>query len=282
MALPKASLSSATALALFTTSVSAATLTVRFDNPIFGLTAPGPKSDQVQIWYPTSPTTTASLSVSAGRFTGVATDADGFEPDSLIDLDAGDPIRFAMYCYDLGQTIGAGNLVTYTLDLDGESQRTRAFIGAVNAVLNEGQPEPDEHAWLRPGNALAAAAIQIGIWESLYDDHDVWSVADKNGQQNNPERGRFYARNLDATTTEYLGSFFTRLNGAGDRPGFEPAAAESVIVLRSATRQDMITGDPPAAPVSAPGTVALLGAAGVLGLALRRSARRRDGPADAS
>lgn len=255
-------LSLAAALVAAPLAATAAALTVTFDNPIFGLTNDNPRSDTIKLWYrkpgSSSPT---ELNVNAGRFTGVASDPQDFNLGLLVDLSGANGVQFAMYCYDLDQVIGAGNIVTYSVVFDGETQRTRDFLGAVNAELNKGKATPDPYAWLQPGSALAGAAIQIGLWESLYDTSSTWSVAHNNTNQ----RGSFYAQNLDNGTAQWLQSFFVRLNS---NQNYSPVSPDSVIVLRSSTHQDMITGDPPV-EVPLPGTLSLL-ALGAAALLLRR------------
>lgn len=247
------------ASAAFSLSASAAALpvtpalTVTFDNPIFGVTSDTPSgSDSISLSY-----SRGTIGTRAGRFTGVASAPENFDLNLLVDLDNGPAVRFAMYCYDLDQGISGGSTVRYTVDFDGESQRTRNFLGAVNAELNKGKVGNaiDPYAWLRPGNALAGAAIQIGIWESLYDTTPEWSLG----------TGSFQASKLDSGTEGWLRDFFARLHSNN----FSALTAESVIVLRSGSNQDMITGDPPT-QVPEPGSLALVVAA--LGLA---AARRR-------
>lgn len=243
------------ASAAFSLGANAAALTVTFDNPIFGLTSDNPRSDRINLTY-SSGGGLRSIGTNAGRFTGVASNPENFDLKLLVDLDNGEAVRFAMYCYDLDQYISGGDRVSYTVEFDDESPRTRDFLGAVNAELNKDKAGDavDPYAWLRPGSALAGAAIQIGIWESLYDTTSEWSIT----------TGSFRASNLDHGTRTSLNSFFARLNNED----FSAIAPESVIVLRSGTNQDMITGDPPL-QVPEPGSLALVAAAG-LGLAAAR------------
>ena len=245
------------ASAAFSLGANAAALTVTFDNPIFGLTSDNPRSDLINLTTYASGQVSRSIRTNAGRFTGVASEpTSDFKLGLLVDLDIGEAVRFAMYCYDLDQYISGGDRVSYTVEFDDESPRTRDFLGAVNAELNKDKSgnAVDPYAWLRPGSALAGAAIQIGIWESLYDTTSEWSIT----------TGSFRASNLDHGTRTSLNSFFARLNSED----FSAIAPESVIVLRSGTNQDMITGDPPL-QVPEPGSLALVAAAG-LGLAAAR------------
>jgi len=130
------------ALAGIAVSSQAASVTVRFDNPIFN-GIPDPSYDSVTITYPKLATTGAqSATVAAGRFQGTVTAYSGVPAsifvDGLNDL--------FMYCYDVYDHIGSAWVVNYTINLDGESARTLDFLGAVNHVLNQGQSTYDPFA----------------------------------------------------------------------------------------------------------------------------------------
>lgn len=218
-------------------AAQAGTVDIRFDNPIFsGL--PTPHHDVVTITYPTAGGS-RSATVAAGRFQGTASNLVGVSPsifvDSLDDL--------YMYCYDVYETVGPGQSATYAVNLDGERARTLDFLGAVNAVLNAGQPAEDAYAWLHPTSGYMAAAIQLGIWESLCDDSG-WNLG----------AGLFKATGLEAATSGYLNQFFAAIPGSASLDG------RYVMTLEARGIQDMITGDPPGA-VPEPGTLGLLAAA---------------------
>ncbi len=224
----------AAALAATAIASHAGTVTVTFDSPIFNGT-PAPSYDAVQITFPKlAGSGSESLSVAAGRFQGTASNLVGIEAgrfvDSISDL--------WMYCYDLYDTIAGGQVVNYTVNFNGATDRTLAFLGAVNAVRNAGKPTADPYAWLHPANAYEAAAIQLGIWESKYDTG--WNIA----------TGLFHASGLESATASALSSYFGAVGTAAalDR-GY-------TMVLEARGAQDMITGDPPPA-VPEPGTLAL-------------------------
>jgi len=245
-------LATATALTAAAAAASAAYVDVRFDNPIFqGVPAPG--YDVVTITYPAQVgNASSSATVAAGRFQGTATSVVGVDPSIFVD---GVNDLF-MYCYDVYEHIGSGWSVRYTIQLDGERARTLDFLGAVNAVLNQGAPQQDPYAWLHPQSIAVSAAVQIGIWESRYDDAG-WDLAS----------GGFRATGLDAPTAGALASFFAAI------PGTAALDGRFAMTLEAAGAQDMITGDPPAVPEPAPWALTGLALAALWGTRRRRAMR---------
>ena len=215
------------------------TVRIQFDNPIFS----GSGSDNVYIDFKTPGSNTYTHEyVAAGRFQGTGSQVVGVPTsifvDGLNDL--------YMYCYDVYQSINHGSIVKYNINLDGELDRTRDFLGAVNAVLNQGKAVYDPYAWLHPATKYQGAAIQLGIWESKYETDPAWDLT----------MGAFKASALETDTqTAWLSFRDAILTSAEiDKP--------FIMTLESASFQDMITADPPPPnDVPEPGSLALLGTA---------------------
>lgn len=249
---PLRSLLAGACLAAIATWSHAATVHVTFDNPIFA-GVPAPRFDVVKITYPV-PGGSQTATVAAGRFQGTASNVVGTDPSIFVD---GVNDLF-MYCYDLYEHVGNGWEADYTIKFDGETDRTRGFLGAVNHVLNEGKAVKDPYAWLHPTSGVMAAAIQIGIWESKYDSSG-WDLAS----------GSFRASDESNATRNQVQAFFAAIDKS---QAIDP---RFVMTLEAPGVQDMITGDPPPAVPEPATTWLLLTALGAAAAARRKSAARR-------
>ena len=217
---------------------------------------------------------TSTGSVDPDRYHGTITAASGVDPASIGDGAASLPEGLFTYCYELTQYFYGDETVVYDVlpasGSPGVNASTLDFLGAVNAYLGGGQ-----FAWLNPTNANVAAAIQLGIWETLYDEGQPFDVTSGNFQLTSgigtaPGTVGGYLNAFASTmgtTTDLSGDFVVRLSNTSD-PHQGGAGA-----------QDQITGIHPPSfhrnDVPEPGSLALLALGGVAARISR--ARRRAG-----
>lgn len=224
------------------TSAAADTVTVSWASPVI---QPNP-ADGIS-WQIIAPA--HSGNTNAGRFVGHVTAFTGsLTSGSFVDSQA----NLLAYCYDLLQTLHSG---TYTAVQYSVNAATLDWLGAVNYVLNgNSNTWGDSYAWLHPGDRNVAAAIQVGIWDSLYDGDFVLTT------------GNFRASSLEVATQTAYTAFFNALNTANDLP------ANLAMAFVGNDNQDVITGRRPGGEqLPEPGSLLLLGiAAAVAGWSLRR------------
>jgi hypothetical protein len=230
------------------TAATADTITIRYDNPVYTPFA----YDAMSL---STNGGASSFSVGAGRHQATVLGTTG----ALIDSDLVDNASdLFLYCYDLFEYINHGQTVTYTIDYNGPVARTLDFLGAVNYVLNGNTNTwADPYAWLHPTSTQMAAAIQVGIWESLYDASG-WNLAG----------GTFRASGLDSGTGTQWTAFKTAVLNAAVND--LPSGMAMTVVRRGS--QDQIIGRRPVdeQELPEPGSLALTGLALLAALALRR------------
>jgi hypothetical protein len=224
------------AAAIFAASAAAgaATVTIDWYSPVFD---PG----HVNIGTVTYPD--GSNGADAGRFAGEVTEHEEMnDEDFIASLE-----KFYAYCYDLAQWLSSSKYQVQT----GADADVLNFLGAVNAALGG-----DPYAWLHPADKRVAAAVQLGIWEGLYEAGTFDLAAGNVKYQSVP----------DNVKTHY-NAFIALLNTTDSLDG------NLVMRLTNVDTQDVITGRRvPDRLIPEPGTILLIG----LGAAAAAFGRRRD------
>lgn len=216
---------------LASSTATAATISVNWNSPVFDPSGTGVGT----ISYPVGQSVTAD----AGRFRGAVTATVGIDPASLF-VSGGE---FYAYCFDLAQFLTND---TYTV-ASGAPTAALDFLGAANAFFGGGP-----FSWLTPANSNQAAAVQLGLWEALYNDD-------------------FSLTTGGVSFSAVPASVATIFNGINALRGTTAdLGAQYVMRLTSANTQDVITG---VRPLPEPHGIALLGLAAVIAGWVRRRTR---------
>jgi hypothetical protein len=223
-------------------------------------------------------TTDDSWHVKAGMFSGEADRSNStFNVDTLI-LDEDNVL---VYCVDILQflsfestvydvnMIALGQVETDDGGVRRDFGRMLTFLGAINHVLADPTTpglttftpltEGDKN-WLNPSAGWMAGAIQVGIWEALYEEANT-GLSITNAETGSG--GWFSATGVGSDGMGLLNAAFGRMGTA------TPLSVDQVVWLSTGEGQDLIA-DPVDVPVPAP-LVLLVGGLGVLVMRRRRS-----------
>jgi hypothetical protein len=207
-----------------------------------------------------------SATVNAGLFGGSAENGVGFDPKTLY-RSANDVL---FYCVDILNnlqkpvTVYNVNDVDANLVVDDDDNPRRdfgrmlGFLGAVNEVLGTeyGLVFGDKN-WLNPNSGWMSGAIQVGIWESLYEQM---------GEGLDVDTGYFSVTDLNGKGKRLLDSVFYSMSTSASNA----LSGDQVRWFSNDKAQDLI-----ADPVPVPAPLALLGAGlGLLAFGRRNSGRR--------
>jgi len=254
--------------------ITAPTVDITFNGGLFPVGSVG-----TRITYNNQPdvSTTVDMTVAAGMFRGSASNpTGGFQLSSLY-LSADNVLA---YCVDIlerlltgeaGGTYSVNDIPDLPVDPSGVTRdfgRTLQFLGAANQIAGEdfGLTFGDKN-WLNPNVNWMAAAIQIGIWESLYEGQ-AQQVDTQQGMSSSvilsTDSGWFTAStsNLGSQGTDFLSKSFDRMATLSPDMALD---AGQVKWLQIDGGQDLLV-DPVDVPAPAPLLLLLSG----LALLLRR------------
>ena len=204
-------------------AVNAATVRVDFDTALFDTRHDSGYDSGIALKY-----AAGKLTARVGMFSGTVSGTSGIDPSET--MSGSD---FYAYCYDLAETVRAGARVVYNVSMDGETARTLDFLGAVNYTMSLHSGTYDPYAWLNPSSGHMGAAIQLGIWESLYDTSAKWSSS----------HGAFQTTaGVHSDTAAWLRDFYAVLGVSDALDG------KYVMTLTASGAQDMLTGVRPVVP----------------------------------
>lgn len=204
---------------------------------------------------------TVNMNVAAGMFSGVASNpTGGFDLSSLY-LSEGNVLA---YCVDILQSLLTGssgstyhaNDVAQDLVVDDggvrrDFGRALQFLGAANQVAQgwAAGPRLSDKNWLNPTYNWMAAAIQVGIWESLYEESSSTLLS--------TDGGWFTASSIGTDGNKFLSDSFSLMHS--NEPPLA-VSANQVKWLVSEQGQDLLV-DPVDVPAPAPLLLLLAGLA---------------------
>lgn len=167
-----------------------------------------------------------AVTVRAGMFGATATDNDGpdggFDPSTLYRSEN----DVLLYCIDLLDNLikAPTSYNVYNLEQDqivGASQsgprrdfaRMFSFLGAVNSEMTTRGFTFGDKNWLEPSYGWMSAAIQVGIWESLYEDASA-ALALEDGWFTAKAGGSNTSTNIDPLGAVFLNDVFLAVGTA--------------------------------------------------------------------
>ena len=139
------------------------------------------------------------------------------------------------------------------LNVSGNLNQVLDFLGAVNTVLDGTEYVFDndntDRNWLNPAYSWVSSAIQVGIWESLYDTGL------------NIDKGHFSVNGLSRKGESLLDSAFAQMTTT------DSLSRDQVLLFQPVSGGQTLIGDPDMSSIPLPGTawLILVGLVGLVG-----------------